>query len=247
MAKTKHGDAPELIEEFESAADRLANWIGAHLWLVGGGLVLVLLAGWGFEAYRNMGHEREAAASDALEQTRSAYFTALGAPPGALELPELANPKAAEAINQEYLGKFRAVAEKYPGTVAGTLALFETAELLEKLGHSDQMAQVWQQALAQAAGNPRLEGMLQQRIAAAHEADEQWAEAAAAHEAASEIPGYPLRYWAMVDAARCWLAAGDRARALALLERVEKEAPDLRLPDSMRIELRELRASSSKG
>jgi hypothetical protein len=247
LAKTKHSHAPELIEEFEGAADRLANWIAAHAWLVGGGLLALLLGVWGLQTYFEAGSAREAAASNALDQTRSAYLQALGAAPGSLEVPELANPKAAESIREEYLKKFRAVADEHRGTVAGTLALFETGQLLEELGRPEQTAKVWEQALAEAHGNPRLEGLLQQRIAEAHEAEEAWAQAAAAYEAASELEGFPLRYWAMVDAGRCWLAAGEPARALALFERVETEAPELRLPDHIRIQLRELRAANVQG
>jgi hypothetical protein len=247
LAKTKHRDAPELIEEFEGAADRLANWIAAHAWLVGGSLLAVLLAVWGVQAHLDAGRQREAAASDALDRTRSAYLEALGAAPGAIEVPELANPKAAQSIREEYLEKFRAVADEHAGTVAGTLALFETGQLLEELGQPEQTAQVWKKALAEARGNPRLEGMLQQRIGAVHEEEEAWAQAAQAYEAASALDGFPLRYWAMVDAGRCWLAAGEPGRALALFERVETEAPDLPLPDHIRVQLRELRAANVQG
>ena len=30
MAKRKHRDAPEFVEELEGAAERLANWIAGH-------------------------------------------------------------------------------------------------------------------------------------------------------------------------------------------------------------------------
>ena len=52
------------------------------------------------------------------------------------------------------------------------------------------------------------------------------AEAAAEHEAAGALPDFPLRYFALADAARCYAQAGDRVRALALLERVESEAKE---------------------
>lgn len=247
MAKKKRSDAPELIEEFEGAADRVANWVSEHAWLVGGGLVAVLLAVWGIQAVGEAGREEEAAASNALDAARSSYLLALGAAPGAFEIPELANPAAAEAIHEEYLEKFQALANDHPGTVAGTLARFESATLMDELGRSEQTAALWQEALAEAVGNPRLEGMLQQRIAAAHEDADAWSQAATAHEAAAAIADYPLRYWAMVDAGRCWLAAGEPERALGFFDQVETEAPELRLPDHIKVVVRELREASAAG
>ncbi|MDJ0849150.1 MAG: hypothetical protein QNK04_12295 [Myxococcota bacterium] len=238
----KQGDAPEFVEEFESAAEKLAGWIAAHAWQVGGTIVFVLAAIWGFESFRGAAAEREGEASQALDATRAAYLRALGAEPGAFEVPELANPDAARAIQEEYLEAFREVAAEHRGTVAGTLALFETAAILEQLGQGDQTAGVWQEALAEAAGNPTLEGLLHQRVAGAHEEAGAWAEAAAAYEAAAALEDFPLRYWAMVDAARCRHAAGQSDQALVLYERVDLEAPDLPLPDHVRAEMRDLRA-----
>jgi hypothetical protein len=240
---SRHGESPELIEEIESVADRAAHWIAAHAWQVGGALLLVLALAGGIELARNRAQDREAEASNALEGTRAAYLRALGAPPGALELPELANPKAALAIQEEYLGKFRAVADAHPDSVAGILALFETADVLAALGRAGEVPALWEEALRRASGRPPLEGLVHQRIAAAHEQAGAWAEAAAAHEAAAGLAGYPLRHWALADAARSWAAAGEPAKALALYERIETEAPDLQLPDYQRSQLRELRAA----
>lgn len=239
----KRSDVPEFVEELESAVEKMANWIGTHAWQVAGSLVVVLAAAWGIETWRNAGRLEEAAASNALDRTRAQYLSALGAEPGAQELPELANPNAARAIQEDYLGEFQAVAEEHPGTLAGTLALFETAEILDALGRGGETPAVWEQALSQAAGNPTLEGLLQQRIGAAHEEAEAWAEAAAAYEAAGAIEAFPLRYWALADAARCRAAAGQPDAAVALYQRIEAEAPDLRLPDHLRAQLRELRAA----
>ena len=196
---------------------------------------------WG--GYRSWSQGREEAASNALDRTRTAYLFAFGAQPGTIEEPELANPALAEAIREEYVGEFKAVAEEHSGTVAGTLALFEAAELLNRLGRPEQTEEIWRQALASASGNPGLYGILQQRVAQAHEARQAWAEAAAAHQEAGRTAGYPLRHWALVDAARCYAAAGEPERALALYEEVEREAPDLNLPDHLRAQFRELRAA----
>jgi tetratricopeptide (TPR) repeat protein len=231
-----------VIEEFESGAERLAEWIGRHLVPVIVGIVLVLglAAAWG--GWRSWTRSQEEDASNALHRTRTAYLKALGATPTALEDPELANPKAAEAIREEYLAKFRAVADEGRGTVAGTLALFEVADLLEKLGRPEEMAGVWQEALDRAAGHPALQGLLLQRLAEVDESRGDFAAAAAAHERAGAIEGFPLRHWALLDAARCFAAAGDPTRALALFDRVSTEAPDLPVPAHLRVQFRELRA-----
>jgi len=146
-------------------------------------------------------------------------------------------------IREEYLERFQAVAAEHEGTVAGALALFEAAQLLGRLERADQSDEAWQRTLEATSGNPGLRGLVQQRIAEAHESHGDWAAAATAHEAAGAITTYPLRYWALVDAARCWKAGGENAKALALYERVEVEAPDLALPVHLRAQLRELQAT----
>jgi len=241
LAKHSH-DHPDMIEEFESAAEKLAGWIGQNLLLVGGGVAAVLALAAGIGGYGAWSASNEEAASDALDRTRGAYLQALGATPGSIEEPELANPAAAIAIRDEYLPKFLAIADDHEGTVAGTLALFEVAALLEASDRADETGAIWDRALEQSAGNTRLQGLLYQRVGEAYERREAWAEAAASHESAGELQDYPLRYWALVDAARCYDAAGDSARALGLYDRIEAEAPDLALPPHIRDQIRELRA-----
>ena len=84
--------------------------------------------------------------------------------------------------------------------------------------------------------------MAYQRIAQIHEDAGSWVEAGEAHAAASEIEDYPLRFWAMADAARCFSLTNQTERALAFFSRVESEAPDLKLPSHVRVRLRELEA-----
>jgi Tfp pilus assembly protein PilF len=87
-------------------------------------------------------------------------------------------------------------------------------------------------------------GIVAQRLAQRFEAAGRWAEAADRHEAASKLDDYPLRQWALVDAARCRALAGDTAAARALYERLEREAPDLPLSDDQRAQSLELRAAT---
>ena len=48
--------------------------------------------------------------------------------------------------------------------------------------------------------------------------------------------------WALADAARARAAAGEPDVALAHYDRIEDEAPEIRLPDAQRAQARELRA-----
>ena len=105
MAKRTH--TPDMIEEFESAADRLAGWIASNAWLVGGVLVIVLGTAGAWGGYHSWSQGREEAASNALERTRSAYLFAFGAPSGTIEEPELANPALADGIREDYVESSR--------------------------------------------------------------------------------------------------------------------------------------------
>ena len=53
----------------------------------------------------------------------------MGAAPGALELPELANPEAGQRIRAEFAERFAAIGQEHAGTVAGTIAHLEAIEL----------------------------------------------------------------------------------------------------------------------
>jgi len=238
----KRTQTPDIIEEFESAADRMAQWVASNVWLVGGLLVAVLATAAALGGYHSWSERCEGAASNALDRVQTAYLFAFGAQPGAIEEPELANPATAAAIREEYVGKFRAVAEEHSGTVAGTAALLEAAQLLARLQRPEEAEEVLRQAVASASGKPGLKGTALQQLAQLHEARGAWAEAAEAHEQAARIRGYPLRQWALVDAARCFAAAGEPKRAVALYDEAEREAPDLTLPDHLRAQRRELRA-----
>jgi tetratricopeptide (TPR) repeat protein len=161
-----------------------------------------------------------------------------------VEVPELANPETAKRIRAEYVEKYRAVAEAHPGTVPAALAWLEVADLLDAQGDREASFESLQKGLAEQPENPRLAGLVHQRIAQNYEDRGMLAEAAAEHEKAGDLPGFPLRYFALSDAARCYAQAGQRDRARELLERIESEAKDVyQLPPEQRALLRELRVS----
>lgn len=243
-AKSEHSG--EFIEEFEGIAERAAGWVRDHLAVSVGALVVVLGAAGGVGGWMTYQHARAEDASDALERVRADYLKAMGAEPGAIEVPELANPAAAKAIREEYAAKFGEVAEAHPGTVAGVLARLEQGDLSEQGGDLEASIEIWHQTLA-GLDNPELRAIVHQRIAQAYEEAGSWAEAGEAYEAAGDIERYPLRYYALADAARCFAQAGDDARARTLAARIELEAPTLELPEYLRARLLELRGSESDG
>src|SRR6185503_6975322 len=106
----EHGTAAEMLGEIESAADRLGEWLQTHLAAVTAGIVgLLVVSGigaWIFSARE--GAERDA--SSALAELRSDYLSAMGATPGSIEVPELANPTAAVAIRTEYEKRYAELA-----------------------------------------------------------------------------------------------------------------------------------------
>ena len=243
MARKHQPAAAEALEELESAADRLAEWIRENLWVVFGSIaaLLAIAAIGSWIATANRRAEEDASAG--LAKVRDDYLSAMGVGPGALEVPELANPEAAAQIQAEYQERFGEVADDHPGLIAGTVARLESVRLASDAGRSAEALALAEQALEEAPSDPAVRGMVLQRLAQRLESEGRWSDAAAQHEAASKVSGYPLGAWALVDAARCYAQAGDIDRAVALYERLDVDHPDLRLPDHLRVQSRELRAA----
>lgn len=240
MARKEQGVAAETLEEIEGAADKLSDWLQENFWLVmtgvGGLLLLAGVGAWVGSAQESSEQE----ASAALAKAREDYLSAMGAPPGSLEVPELANPEAAAQIRAEYEERFSSVAQDFAGTVSGTLAAIESARLTEGEAAQSHL----ESALADATGPVR--GMVLQGLAQRLEEGGDWAGAAARHEEAAGVGDYPLRDWALADAARSWAQAGEPEKALGLYDRLEREAPDLSLPSHQEAQALELRAAASR-
>lgn len=245
MAHREHGTAAEMLGELESAADRLGDWLQAHIAVVSA-VVVGLLVFSGLGAWLLSAREHaEQEASSALAEVRADYLSAMGAQPGSIDVPELANPTAAAAIRDEYEKRYAELAEKHEGTVAATLAAIEQAELVSAAGRADEAIALLEKAVENAPANGAVRGIVIQRLAQRYEAAGRWADAADRHEAAAKLDDYPLRHWALADAARCRAAAGDTAAARALYDRLEQEAPDLPLSEDQKAQWLELRAATS--
>ncbi len=167
----------------------------------------------------------------------------MGAQPDSVDVPQLANPAAAEQIRADFEKRYAEVAEQHAGTVAAALASMERATLLSAGGHDDQAIALLDQAQSDAPKHGAIRGIVAQRLAQRFEAAGKWPEAAERHEQAGDVADYPLRFWALADAARCRALAGDADAARALYDRLDREAPELPLSDEQRAERLELRAA----
>jgi tetratricopeptide (TPR) repeat protein len=241
--KAKHPDPAEAIAEIESMGERAIEWVGDNAKAVLSVVVICLLLAGGYGYFDAVKTRRENAASEALAEIRDGYLMAMGASPGALEVPEPANPAAAEPVWLEYGERFGALAQEYPGTAGAAIARLEQGNLVAAAGDEAGAIEIWRSAIARLSGSSPLAGVLHQRIGQALENAGDWVAAAQAYEAAAAIGAYTFRHWAMADAARCYLVAGQPEKALQHSARLESEAPDLQLPDYLRAQLRELSAA----
>lgn len=240
----KHGSgASEALDEIQSAADRLGAFLQANFRIVALTIAALLVVAGAVSLLLSSRRKAEDDASIALAEARADYLEAMGAAPGALEVPELANPEAAKRIREEYLARYAEIADAHSGTVSGALARLEAAEMQLDAGESDAALETFRKLRAEAPSRPGLQGMILQREAQALEQAERFAEAAERHEQAAALEGYPLRHYALADAARCRAIAGEIDAARVLYARLDSEAPDLQLPEYQRMQRRELGAS----
>ena len=247
MAKNPTHHAGETLDEIQSAADRLGAFLQANLRVVALTIALLLALAAAVSLFLGLRRAADSDASIALADARADYLEAMGAPPGALEVPELANPEAAKRIREEYVARYGEIADAHAGTVSGALARLEVAELQMRADENEAALETLRKARAQAPSRPALQGVILQREAQVLEQAGRFAEAAALHEQAAALEGYPLNDYALADAARCRVVAGEIDAARALYARLDAEAPDLPLPDYQRMQKRELVGAAPAG
>jgi tetratricopeptide (TPR) repeat protein len=240
MSKQTTHHAGETLDELQSAADRLGAFLQANLRAVALAILLLLVIAGAVSLVLTLRKRADSEASIALADARADYLEAMGAPVGALDVPELANPEAAKRIRDEYGARYNEIADAHTGTVSGALARLEAAELQLRANENEAALETLRRARAQAPSRPALQGLILQREAQVLEQAERFAEAADLHEQAAALEGYPLNDYALADAARCRVIAGDLDAARDLYTRLDAEAPDLPLPEYQRMQKREL-------
>jgi tetratricopeptide (TPR) repeat protein len=245
--KAKRHHQPEsaaaTLDEIESWGDRMAAWISDNPQIVLGVVVAVLAAVGVFAIMRSSLEDERVEASAALASVQRDFRRAMGSSPDDLEVSEPANAETALRVREEYLVRFREVAEAHPDGAAGGLAWLEAGLIEQALGESQEASSTWQAAASGMQADSVIRALLELRIAAAHEAEQRWVEAAQAFERAASVEAFPLRYRALADAARCFAEAGETERALEAFRRVETSAPDVYLPEYLSARLRELEAA----
>jgi len=237
VARKPEHEQQHVIEEIEGIAERGAQWIRDHLPLTIAALLIVLgtaAAIGALSAHRT--HQAEAA-SDALDRVTLEFIQAVRADPNSSTAPE----PISDAIRSEFAAEFGAVAEEHEGTVAAALARLEQGNLSEAAGETDAAIEIWRGASDELDRIPNFQAFFEQRIGHAYESDGRWLEAAESHLSAGAVESYPLRHWALAEAARCLQQAGEAQRAREIALKLAADAPELMLPQHLDAILAELR------
>jgi predicted negative regulator of RcsB-dependent stress response len=236
----------DTLDEINSLADRLRDWIAGNPVpiAVGAGLALAVAAGFGgWQAWRARTDDRASTAIAAIERD---YLKAMGASPGSTEIVEPANPETGKSIRREYSEKFLAAAAEHSRARAAWAARVQAGDLLLAAGEPQRAIETWQEAAAAMSAGDSGRGIVLQRIAAAQESTGHWKEAAEAWHEAAGLPDYPLRTLALAQAARCFREAGETARAVEAARGIESAVPgSLDLPPHLQAIVGELKSQAA--
>ena len=222
----------------------MAEWVGANSKpiLIAAAVFLVALAAYGF--WETSRSESGEAASIALAEAQQGLRRDMGTGANELVVAEPANPATALEVRTRYLQRFQDVANRFPGTAQGAIAQLEVGNLAAALGDSAAALAAWEDVAGQAPG-PELRGLALTRVAWAYEHEGRWPEAAAEYQAAGDLAGFPLRRFALADAARCYLQAGDSESARRVALQLEAIPAAGVLPSHIRSQLAELQSQAS--
>lgn len=234
----------ETLRDLEESGDRVAQWASENVAQILAAIAAVLVLAAGGGLYVQSQENARDGAADALALATSQYRVAMGADPVGGPIPEPANPELGETTRTEYVERFASVAQEHSGTVSGAVAWLEAGHLQTELGQLEAAAESFGHARDEAKGSA-IESLGSIRLAALAEGRGDSATAAQSYEAAASVEAYPLRSVALADAARCWAAAGETAKALAAFARIESDFPDDTIAPQISALIRELRATQA--
>ncbi|MAI79243.1 MAG: hypothetical protein CL917_09905 [Deltaproteobacteria bacterium] len=241
--KQQPNSAAVTLDAIESRSDRLAQWIAENPLpiLAVGAVILLIAAIWGFAGQEN--NEVDMAASAQLSEAQISYRTSMGAPAGAVEIPEPANPEAAQSIREQAIVDFDQVTLDHPGTIAAALAQLEAGKIAQTMG-AVQIAQGhFQVGLENVPSGDSLRALFLVRLGSLYEVNQEWAQAASVYEEAGAMDNYPLRQIALADAIRSYLEAEDSDAAQRLAEQLQQDELALELPAYVQSQLSGLQNS----
>ena len=243
MSKKKQNTAANTLRDIEETGDRVAEWVAENAVLILSTIAAILVLSAGTGLYLQHGTDTQDEAADALALASSQYRLAMGADPAGGPIVEPANPELAAETRQRFADRFVAVARDHSGTPAAAIALLEAGNLQAELGDTELAATTF--AAARDAGADRAVGALAStRLARLAEARGAWAAAAELYEEAGSVESYPLAAESLVEAARCWVEAGEADRALAVYQRLEAEHPDAIVAPQVEALIAELRLTT---
>jgi predicted negative regulator of RcsB-dependent stress response len=246
VAKPDSTQATETLHEIESVFEHVAHWVATNPVTVLVALGVVLAGAAGIGGYQAWSKSREAEASAEIAEIQADYRKAMGAAPGALDIPEPANAEAAAATRREFATRFREAAERRSGTTAAVTAWLQVGDLLEDVGDRDGSVAAWRDATERAPGGSALQALARTKLAAGLEAAGDSAGAAAEYLAAGQTADFPGRILALGEAARCFADAGQSERALEVFAGIEAEEAR-QLPPHVTARLAELRVRTQSG
>jgi hypothetical protein len=237
-------DPGELVQELDSAFERGANWVGQRP-LVAVGAIGVLLLAAAVAGGVSSWQTRDAHAAEAeIAGVYDAYLAAMGASPGARDVPEPANPEVGRRAREEFAAKLLAAAKRHDDSAAAALGRLQAADLLDLNGDSAGAFAARELAARSAPRSSGVAAIALGRYAVALEDNGDLAGAAEAFAAAAEIDS-PGRVLALGDAARCFAQLGNKQRALKLFAEAERLGAD-ELPVHVKQRLVELRGGSAQ-
>ena len=244
--KPSKKSASTALDEIESRSGDLAEWISENPLpiLITGGAILAIAAAYTLASSGIDSAKLEA--STAIAAVKNEYRVAMGGEYyGSTDVPEPANPEIARNTRLDYLKRFQGLAAEHEGSEMGSYALVQAGSLQTDLNDLDGALASFQQALEVYDKDQAMRGIILERIAGVHEQLGDLPAAAAMHLQASEIASYPLRYFALLNAARSQAEAGQTDAAIVSFDRVTQESPDLRIPEHTQAMLMELKAKRS--